>query len=134
MGDSRRRPRSADERPLVLFIEDNPMQRDLYAMVIEEELDVCTATHLETGYRLALSKDPDVVVVDVLLPDGDGLALCARLKAHPDTAATPVVVLTGDDAALARAQLAPGVHAILSKPCPADKLLDTLRSAVQSTQ
>src|SRR5438132_1569950 len=49
-----RRARSERTRPLVLFIEDNLTQLDLYVMVVEKDVDVITASRGETGYDLAL--------------------------------------------------------------------------------
>jgi len=120
-------------RPVVLLIEDNSMHRDLYGMVIEEELSLLTATRGETGFDLAHAERPDVIVCDAVLPDGDGLKLCQRLRSHPDTASIPVVILTGDDDAYARASNNPSAFAsVLMKPCPADYLLTALRKALKA--
>ena len=119
------------QRPVVLLIEDNAMHRDLFGMVIEEELNLLTATCGETGYDLACSELPDAIVVDVLLPDVDGLTIAQRLQANPDTASIPIVVLTGDDRAYARAcSRRSEFSAVLVKPCPAEQLLSVLRDAV----
>lgn len=88
--------------PRVLIIEDNHTQLDLYAMAIEDSADVIKATRGEDGYALACGERPDIILLDVLLPDVDGLALCQRLRMNPVTADIPVLVLTGDDAAYAR--------------------------------
>jgi CheY-like chemotaxis protein len=123
------------ERPLVLFIEDNLTQLDLYAMVLEEALDVVKATRGETGYDVACCEHPDVIVLDILLPDVDGLALCARLHANPATAAIPIIVLTGDARAYARAQLVRSeLTGVLLKPCPADRLLAAVRMAIDRSE
>ena len=119
------------KRPLVLFIEDNLTQLDLYSMLIEDELSVMKASRGGTGYDLAFSEQPDVIVLDLVLPDADGLALRERLRTNPTTASIPVVALTGDDAAYARAE---GVRSqfsdVLLKPCPADRLLSAIRQAL----
>src|ERR1044072_2036038 len=90
-------------RSTVLLIEDNVTQLDLYAIVLERDLNVLTATRGEDGYEIARRHRPDAIVVDVLLPDVDGLNLCERLLANQATASIPLIVLTGDDAAHARA-------------------------------
>src|SRR3954452_4484404 len=92
-------------RPRVLLIEDNPMQRDLYAMVLEERFEVVSAARADTGYDAACNQSPAVIVLDLLLPDGDGLRLSERLQANGGTSAIPIVVLTADDAAFARAKV-----------------------------
>lgn len=115
---------------MVLFIEDNLTQLDLYTMVLEDEFAVLTATRGEQGYELATTLQPGAIVVDVVLPDVDGLAVCDRLRANPQTASIPLVVLTGDDAALERAHaMRERVQDVLAKPCSAERLLAVLRSA-----
>lgn len=124
------RPNGRRLRPSVLLIEDNLTHLDLYCMVLQEELNVTTATRGETGFTIATIERPDAIVVDVLLPDGDGLAICDRLRQHPKTALTPLVVLTGDDDAYERAMRVRTIDAILKKPCPAERLLTTLHRAI----
>jgi two-component system alkaline phosphatase synthesis response regulator PhoP len=115
---------------LALFIEDNLTLLDLYTMVLEEELDVVAATRGETGYELACSERPDVIVVDVLLPDVDGLTVSERLRGNPMTPLIPIVVLTRDDHPSARAHVAlADFVAVLTKPCSADRLLSAVRIA-----
>lgn len=122
-------------RPVVVLIEDNLTQLALYAMTLEDEFDVLKAARGEQGYALTSVHQPAAVVVDVVLPDMDGLTLCERLRANPRTASIPVVVLTGDDDAFARAQgMRVQLHAVLAKPCAADRLLSVLRSAVAGSR
>jgi len=126
-------PRSTEprKRAVALMIEDNLTQLDLYTMVLEEKLDVMTATRGEAGYGLACREHPDVIVLDVLLPDVDGLTVCEWLQSNPVTASIPLIVLTGDDGAYGRAH-AEGSRfaAVLTKPCSADRLLAAIRSAL----
>jgi ribosomal-protein-alanine N-acetyltransferase len=119
-------------RPRVLMIDDNQTQLDLYALVIEDVADVEKATRGEDGYRLARRDRPDLIVVDVLMPDVDGLALVNRIRSDAGMANIPIVVLTGDDASYARAQAEPlAFSAILMKPCPAELLLNVIKTATQ---
>jgi DNA-binding response OmpR family regulator len=118
-------------RPLVLLIEDNLTHLDLYSLMLQDEVDVITATRGETGLALASVERPDAIIVDVLLPDADGLELCLRLRGQRETSLIPLVVLTGDDDAYDRAgELRSVVDAILKKPCPADRLLTTVQRAI----
>ena len=120
----------ARARPLVLLIEDNLTHLDLYSLILQDEVDVITATRGETGLAIASVERPDAIIVDVLLPDADGLALCQQLRAQRETSLIPLVVLTGDDAAYDRAAELRIVDAILKKPCPADRLLMTVERAI----
>jgi CheY-like chemotaxis protein len=126
--DPRTHP-AGGRRPVVLFIEDNLTQLDLYAMLIEHELAVVKASRGLTGFDLAISERPDVIVLDLLLPDIDGFALAERLRMNPATMSIPIVVLTGDDAAFARAEAIPRFRDVLMKPCPADRLLGAIHHA-----
>ena len=86
-------PRSWSERtrPLVLFIEDNLTQLDLYVMVLEEHMDVITATRGEAGYELACSERPDLIVME-----GTGTAGGLVLLAIRALLGIPYVVSSGD--------------------------------------
>lgn len=61
---------------------------------------------------------PDAIVVDLILPDCDGLDLCDRLRRQEGTATTPLIVLTGDDGAFDSAAKMRSIDAILKKPRP----------------
>jgi len=98
-------------------------------MLIEHELAVVKASRGLTGFDLAISERPDVIVLDLLLPDVDGFALTERLRLNPATQAIPIVVLTGDDAAFARAEGMAQFSDVLAKPCPADRLLEAIHRA-----
>lgn len=122
------------DRPRILLIEDNITQLDLYALVLEERYEVLRATLGEQGYTIACEQRPDAIVVDILLPDVDGLALCERFHSNARTAAAPKIVLTGDDAAYERALAVRHLDAVRKKPCPGDELLAVLEWALTARQ
>ena len=127
------RPSSSD-RPRVLLIEDNLTQMDLYALVLRDTCEVLTASRGESGHALAVLERPDAIVVDVLLPDTDGLEVCERLLDNPATSTIPLIVLTGHDAAFARAKTMRRLHAVMKKPCPIDELLAVINGALAARQ
>ena len=119
-------------RPVVLLIEDNLTQRDLYAMVLEPDMSVIGAARGEQGFDMAVTQQPDVIVLDIVLPDVDGLVISDRLRADPRTAVIPVIVLTGDDAGYARAHLKSSeLTGVLLKPCSGDRLLAAIDVALK---
>jgi len=84
------------ERPLVLIVEDNPHDWEIYGNVLYYNgYDVMYAGDGELGYRLAQEHDPDLILLDLLMPKLDGLTLCTRLRDEPSRAHIPVVVLSG---------------------------------------
>src|SRR5207302_3083634 len=119
---------STPNRPRVLLVEDVLDLLDLYAIVLEEHFEVLKASRGEAGYAVACAERPDVIVLDLLLPDVDGFEVCRRLRATPSTTDTPVIFLSGDEPSVFKAMSSRDcdhVFAILKKPASADHLLAT---------
>ena len=101
-----------------VVIDDDPVMRALIRAGLE----------LVAGWRVILEpggvpgiesvgrESPDVVVVDYLLPEMDGLEVCRRLKADPVTAGIPVVILTGRTTIGVDAVRAAGAEGVIFKP------------------
>ncbi|HEX2905393.1 MAG TPA: response regulator, partial [Phototrophicaceae bacterium] len=82
----------------VLVIDDDATVRDLLAHALTKEgFRVETAADGEQGLQLAQQIRPDVITLDVLIPGKDGWAILAALKADPDLAAIPVIMLSITD-------------------------------------
>src|SRR5690349_14248267 len=65
----------------VLVVEDSPPTRDLLSRSLREAgIDVTCASRIGTGFEKATQHDFDVIVLDLMLPDGDGLSLCRELR------------------------------------------------------
>jgi signal transduction histidine kinase/CheY-like chemotaxis protein len=81
--------------PLVLVIDDDPSARDLIARsLMSDSITVETAANGQEGLRRAHELHPDVITLDVMLPGMDGWAVLTALKADPELAHIPVVMLT----------------------------------------
>lgn len=86
----------------------------------------------ETALRLAREGLPDVILLDVVLPDMHGLDVCRRLKLDPATRDIPVIMITAlRDAEARRAALRAGADDFLSKPLDESMLLARLRSLLR---
>jgi DNA-binding response OmpR family regulator len=85
---------SGNGRPVILLIEDNEQLRELLADILSEDYVVLQAGDGEEGIEKALTKFPDMVITDLMMPRLDGYHVVRRLKSHPKTAAIPVVLLT----------------------------------------
>jgi Amt family ammonium transporter len=86
---------TAAESDLVLVIDDDPIVRDLMQrFLIKEGFRVQLAANGETGLRLAGELKPAAITLDVMMPGMDGWAVLTALKADPDLADIPVVMLT----------------------------------------
>ena len=109
----------------VLVIEDDPGARDLLTRFLTKEgYRVETAAGGEAGLRLARELHPDVITLDVMMPNMDGWAVLSELKADPQLADIPVVMLTiVDNKNLGYAL---GAADYLTKPIQRDRLLAIL--------
>jgi len=84
--------------PTVLAIDDDPMLHDLMKRFLAREgVRVESALGGEEGLRLAKELHPDAITLDVMMPGMDGWAVLTALKADPDLAHTPVIMLTFTD-------------------------------------
>ena len=79
---------------------------------------VITAHDGETAVQMALDHVPDVIVMDLAMPQIDGITAIKRIKADPRTAHTRVILLTGyPRTAIERGALQAGADRFLTKPC-----------------
>jgi len=82
-------------RPTVLLVEDEPAQRELLAYNLEAEgFDVITTDNGEDGLILVDENDPDLIVLDWMMPQLSGIEVCRRLKSNSKTRQIPVVMLS----------------------------------------
>jgi len=93
--------------------------------------EVLEASDGEAGLALARERQPDVVLLDVMMPGLDGFEVCRRLKASEETRLLPVVFLTGLDSRDARLRgLEAGATDFLTKPCSVAELQLRVRNLV----
>ena len=117
--------------PQLLLVDDCAPVRDLYEIALQPMFRVTTASRGTDGLVMAMTKRPDVIVLDVLMPGLDGWETCVAIKSNPHTADIPVILLTGsDEVKLQQHAIAVGASALLSKPCPADRLVATILSTL----
>jgi len=82
-------------RPTVLLVEDESAQRELLAYNLEAEgFDVIAADNGEDGLILVDENDPDLIVLDWMMPQLSGIEVCRRLKSNSKTRQIPVVMLS----------------------------------------
>lgn len=79
----------------ILIIEDNAANMKLAVLLLQNVGHaVMCATDAETGLTIAHTSQPDLILMDIQLPDMDGLEATALLKQDPVTAAIPIIALT----------------------------------------
>jgi two-component system KDP operon response regulator KdpE len=116
--------------PHVLVIDDEPqIGRALRAILTEKEFQVTTAARGEQGLTLAAANPPDLVILDLGLPDMDGLDVCARLR---EWTQCPIIVLSVRDSESDKvAALDRGADDYLTKPFGIEELLARVRVAMR---
>ena len=121
--------------PLVLVVEDSDAIRAAFTILLEESgYAVAAAATGAEALRLAERRAPDLVLLDLGLPDMRGLDVARRLKADPATARVPLVALTGrDDETDRGALLAAGCAAYLVKPIDTQQLIRSLPGYIASS-
>ncbi len=87
-----------ERTPRLLVVDDEAgLQRLIGRHAERAGFDVTSAESATAGLELARTLVPDAILLDLLLPDGSGIDVLARLKSEPTTASIPVVVWSGSD-------------------------------------
>jgi two-component system, cell cycle response regulator DivK len=119
-----------DDSPHVLLVDDVEDNREVYVQYLTlRGMRVSTAASGQEGLILAGAETPDILVLDLGMPELDGWEVARRIRANPSTRRVPIVALSAhaDEKSRARA-LEAGVDVFLAKPCmPDDLLLELLR-------
>jgi signal transduction histidine kinase len=117
----------------ILCVDDDPTSRDALAWFLQREgFRTQQAATGEEALRLA-AQGPDAIILDVALPDMDGFEVCRRIKAHPATAAVPVLHISGAfvHAEDRTAGLNSGGEAYLTKPVEPREVVAAIRALLR---
>ncbi|MFZ5892013.1 MAG: HD domain-containing phosphohydrolase [Myxococcota bacterium] len=86
--------RSFGRKPVVLIVDDSPESIDVLRGALGDLFQVKAAIRGRVALEIVASDAPDLVLLDVMMPDLDGYEVCRQLKANPDTASIPVIFVT----------------------------------------
>jgi two-component system KDP operon response regulator KdpE len=119
-----------NQHPYVLVIDDEPqILRALRTILSAKQFRVSTASRGEEGLALAAAQPPDVVILDLTLPDLDGFEVCARLR---EWTQVPIIVLSVRDGEGDKVRaLDRGADDYLTKPFGIEELLARIRVALR---
>jgi DNA-binding response OmpR family regulator len=132
MKPAHRRGRSGREK--ILVIEDDPVARaDLEARLEANGFVVARAADAASALTVVNRERPDLILLDLGLPAGDGYLVLERLRKIEALAAIPVLVLTGRTDAETRQRVAAlGVGPLLTKPVETEVLLAAVRRGLET--
>ena len=101
----------------LLLVDDDRSLLELIQVTFDEvDAEITGVDSTQAARRSIADERPDVIVLDVMLPDESGLDLCRELKADPETAGIPIVLLSGSIELAPRQATEAGADAFLAKP------------------
>ncbi len=117
----------------VLVVDDQPENRALLSSQLGlEGYRVIQATGGKQGLEMAREHDPDIILLDVMMPDLDGFEVCKRLKQDPHTHLIPIIMVTALREVHYRIEgIAAGADEFLSRPHVREELLVRVRTLIQ---
>jgi two-component system KDP operon response regulator KdpE len=121
-------------KPSVLIVDDEPMTRNLLRLMLERA--GYATFEAEDGLKALLTvaeQTPDVLLLDVMMPNMDGITVCEKLRKQKDTAMLPIILLsarTGPEAI--QMGLNAGANRYLGKPIRREELIRTIHEVLQN--
>ncbi|HUJ95336.1 MAG TPA: response regulator [Terriglobales bacterium] len=120
-------------KPKILIVDDDPdLRRGLNLRLRANHYDTAYASDGFSAISMAQKERPDLIILDIGLPAGDGFVVLDRLQQSAALSVIPVVVLTARDPQVNRERtLKAGAIAFLQKPADNAELLGVIRTALQ---
>ncbi|MDR2197460.1 MAG: diguanylate cyclase [Coriobacteriales bacterium] len=104
-------------KPKVLIVDDQRFNLETLGQLLRSEYEILVADSGDEGIRLALAEHPDLILLDIMMPDPDGYTVLKELKESTSTRDIPVIVISGSDTAQAEEKgLLLGAIDYISKP------------------
>jgi len=114
----------------ILIIEDDPITLKLTKYALQQEgYQVLTAPNGLEGLRKVKSEQPDLIILDIVLPGIDGFEICHRLRAEPQTAQLPILMVSAKAREIDRATgLKVGANDYITKPADPSEIVSRVES------
>ncbi len=124
-----------DERPKILIIDDTPENLFLLATALESEFDLQLATSGPEGIELGKASQPDLILLDVMMPEVDGYETFRRFRRQPSLKQTPIIFVTAiADLESEVAGLALGAADYITKPIKIELVRHRIRNILRLTR
>jgi putative two-component system response regulator len=121
---------------IALIVDDVPANIDILKGMLSSEFKVKAALKGEKALSIAQrGPHPDLILLDVQMPEMDGYEVFGQLKANPQTARIPVIFVTGNDSQDQVSKgMALGAAGYLTKPVNADKLYSLIHKVLNNAR
>jgi DNA-binding response OmpR family regulator len=122
----------AERPPKILVVDDVPENvRLLEAVLRPRGYEVVTANDGQAALDLIEAEEPDLILLDVMMPGLDGYAVCSQLRANDDTAVLPVIMVTSSIGQEKTKAIEAGADDFIPKPFNHNELLTRVRSLLR---
>jgi len=121
-----------DEQSFVLLVDDNPKNLQVLGSLLKDHYRTAVATSGPEALKFADKKQPNLILLDVMMPEMDGFEVCGKLKSSPRTMDIPVIFLTArteTEDVIKGFQL--GAVDYVTKPFRKDELLVRVRTQLK---
>jgi adenylate cyclase len=122
----------AEQPPKILVVDDVPENvRLLEAVLVSRGYEVVTANDGRAALERVQTAEPDLILLDVMMPGLDGYAVCSQLRANDDTAVLPVIMVTSSIGQEKTKAIEAGADDFIPKPFNHNELLTRVRSLLR---
>ncbi len=113
---------------IVLVVDDEDMTRKLLRLMLERDgFTILEAEDGQQALEVIAESKPDIVILDVMMPNMDGFTTCQELRSQPETADLPIILLSARTQAEAvRTGLQSGADRYMTKPISKPELVQTI--------
>jgi DNA-binding response OmpR family regulator len=120
--------------PRILIVDDEPMTRDLLRLMLERAgFETLEAEDGLKALLMVAEETPDVLLLDVMMPNMDGFTVCEKLRQQGDTAVLPIILLSAKTSPEAvQKGLTAGANRYLGKPIHRAELINTIHEVLQN--
>ena len=122
------------DKQKILVADDEPSVRLMIRRILEKDYSILEADNGEKAVGIAEEQNPDLILIDLMMPIMDGYTACAKIKANTATRAIPVVILTAIGHELNKKFANEmGADGYITKPFTREDLLDTVSRFIKNT-
>ncbi len=128
--------RAAEDAPRIAYVDDDvELTRLVSGALSEEGWEVLVENDGESGLEMILVEQPDLIILDVMMPGLTGWEICKYIRSKPDWAQTPILMMTGIGERI-NAMTAPlyGADAFIDKPFDIDDVVETVRQLLAQAE